>query len=89
MITKAEARTVIRDYIPGAVIVAIAEYKTKFFVAQVYTNTPQEEVFDPFYIVDRQTRTMRDLPVLKDGLWREIFPLLEKAEQAEGVRNDS
>ena len=76
-IKKALAK--IDEVFPEGKIQSYIEYKN-LFVFVIYSSSPGEEKYDPFYSFNRETGEFRDFSIFTDGNTEEILTLFKDKE---------
>lgn len=66
MLSKEEAANIVLKNLPGGKIQSFISYGD-LYIFQVFTDIPMEEIFDPFYSVNKETGEFSDFSILTDG----------------------
>ena len=80
MLDIKEATKIVQKALPGWKIQAHVDYKN-LYLFQVFSNEPEEEEFDPFFSVNKETGEFSDFSIITDGNTSEIISLFVEAKK--------
>ena len=66
MLSAKESATIVRIKLPGSTVLKTVEYGG-LYIHLVNTNRPGEELFDPFYSVDKETGDLEEYSIITDA----------------------
>jgi hypothetical protein len=66
MLNSTEAEATLKLNLPDATIIQVVEYQD-LFIFLVNTHLPEEEMYDPFFSVNKRTGAFSDFSIITDG----------------------